>query len=352
MLVLIAEDEPASRVILEAAVRGLGHDLLVAEDGARAWELFQETADVDVVIADRRMPGLDGVELCRLIRRAERGGDDYTHLILLSALQTKGDVRAGFEAGADDYLPKPFDLDDLDARLVSAERLTSLHHRLTQQNRRMAALNAELHRLSRRDALTGLGNRLLLKEDLEVLSGRAARYQQDFCLVLGDADDFKAYNDRHGHQAGDDLLRELGATILGHCRSGDAAYRYGGEEFLVVLPEQTVETATTFAERLRSAVAALPLPTHESQPLPHVTMSFGVAASSAADGRRAVDQVLRDADAALYEAKRAGKNRVRGYRSAAAELASTSIPAQSPAVSSSVGVIQEPPTQPTFDNAR
>ena len=352
MRILIAEDDELSRLVLEAAVRDLGHEVLVAEDGAQAWDIFQDTRDLDVVITDRMMPGIDGVELCRLIRRTEADGDGYTHLILLSSLHTKFDVLVGFEAGADDYLTKPLDVDDLGARLAAAERVASLHRRLTQQNRHMEALNSELHQLSRRDALTGLGNRLLLKEDLEELAGRAARYDHGFCFVLCDVDDFKAYNDEFGHQAGDDLLRSLGALITTHCRSGDVGYRYGGEELLVILPEQTVDSAQAFAERLRESVAAMPLTTHQGRPLPHVTVSVGVAASSEADGRKSPEEVLREADAAMYEAKRAGKNRVVGYRSAEALRASSSIPAQSPAASASGGVIHEPPTQPTFERAR
>jgi two-component system cell cycle response regulator len=313
MRVLIAEDDPMSRLVLEAAVNDHGHEVLVAEDGAQAWDLFASTPDVDVVITDRVMPGLDGVELCRLIRRWEEGREGYTYVILVSVLKAKTDVHTGIEAGADDYLTKPLDRHELQMRLLSARRVTALHHRLAQQTRQMEAFNDELRRLARRDALTGLGNRLLLQEDLDVLAGRAARHGHGFCLVLCDADDFKRYNDRFGHQRGDDLLRHVGATISSHCRAGDTAYRYGGEEFLVVLPEQSVETGMAFAERVRRAVAASPPPGAGGNPLPVVTLSMGVAASSAADGLKHVDQVLREADLALYDAKRRGKNRVVGH---------------------------------------
>jgi two-component system cell cycle response regulator len=313
MRVLIAEDDLMSRLVLEAAVSEHGHELLVAENGAQAWDLFAHTPDVDVVITDRVMPGLDGLELCRLIRRWEEDRDGYTYLILLSVLQARSDLLTGIEAGADDYLTKPLDRHELQLRLLSARRVTALHQRLAEQTRQTEALNDELHGLARRDALTGLGNRLLLQEDLDVLAGRAARHGHGFCLVLCDADDFKVYNDRFGHQRGDELLRHIGATISSHCRAGDAAYRYGGEEFLVVLPEQTVETGMAFAERLRRALADSPPPRHGAEPIPPVSLSIGVAASSAADGRKDVDHVLREADRALYDAKRRGKNCVVGH---------------------------------------
>lgn len=313
MRVLIAEDDHASRLVLEAAVSDHGHETLVAEDGARAWEILEGTPHVDVVISDRMMPGVDGVELCRLIREREDGGRGYTYVILLSALGTRADVLAGIAAGADDYLTKPLDPHELQVRLLSASRVTTLHRRLDRQNQQMQALHDDLHRLARRDALTGLGNRLLLEEDLAAVADRAARYGHGFCLVLCDVDDFKRYNDRFGHQRGDDLLRDLGALVGRHCRAGDTAYRYGGEEFLVLLPEQSVASGVVFADRLRRSVAAF-APSGPGAPSRPVSLSLGVAASSSADGRKDVEEVLREADLALYEAKRSGKNTVVGHR--------------------------------------
>jgi len=306
--VLIAEDDAVSRMILQRAVQKLGHEVLVAEDGGKAWKLYCEASDIDVIISDWMMPEVDGLELCRKVRAEERvDGRGYTYFIFLTALGDREHLLQGLAAGADDYLSKPLDRDELEMRLTSALRVTELHRRLALQNEELEKLNRMLFEQSREDPLTTLGNRLRLREDLEVLRGRAKRYNHSYAMVLCDVDHFKAYNDRYGHLAGDNALQRVAETISACLRGGDTAYRYGGEEFLVVLPEQDARAAAAIAERLRRAVQDLEIPHEANAPQDVVTVSAGVAALSTTGDP---DELLKRADASLYAAKKAGRNRV------------------------------------------
>ncbi len=305
MRILIAEDDAVSRTILRRAVEKIGHECLAAADGEEAWGLYKENLDVDVIISDWMMPGVDGLELCRRVRGD--GRDGYTYFIFLTALGDREHLLQGLEAGADDYLSKPLDRDELGMRLTSALRVTDLHRRLAFQNGELEKLNRMLFEQSRQDPLTSLGNRLRLREDLQVLQGRTERYGHNYAVALCDVDFFKAYNDRYGHLAGDDVLRRVAATISSGLRTGDTAYRYGGEEFLVVLPEQDAEAATAITDRLRQAVADLGIPHADGTPGGVLTISAGVAVSTGAGD---TDGLLKTADEALYAAKRDGRNRV------------------------------------------
>ena len=306
MRVLIAEDDAISRTILKKAVEKFGHEALVAEDGEKAWELFQNTPEVDVVISDWMMPGIDGLELCRRVRKMNDPW--YTFFVFLTALDDKEHLLEGMRAGADDYLAKPLDREQLQVRLIAASRVNSLHRQLNEQKAELEKLNRELFATSRRDPLTRLGNRLRLREDLEVLRGRVERYGHSYSALLCDVDFFKPYNDHYGHLAGDEVLRRVANTIAAHLRSGDTAYRYGGEEFLVILPEQTLETTIATADRLRRTVEDLRIP-HEKSPSGVVTVSVGVGVLSAGESK-STDDLLKEADEALYRAKESGRNRV------------------------------------------
>lgn len=306
MRILIAEDDTLSRMILESAIEQLGHECLSADNGRQAWDLLEST-QVDVLISDRMMPGMDGIDLCRRVRA--RAGADYTYFIFLTALDNHDDLLAGIEVGADDYLAKPLNLDDLQVRLLVAARLTALHRRLAEQQAELERLNQRLFDQARQDGLTGLGNRLRLREDLNALAGRDGH--RGYCALLCDVDYFKQYNDHYGHLAGDEALRTIARTIAEKCRGDDVAYRYGGEEFLLILAEQPPATATAVAERLRRAVESLALP-HAARTPPHIlTISVGIAMLEP-ESTRPLHDWLRDADAALYRAKQAGRNRVAG----------------------------------------
>ncbi|MDP9442242.1 MAG: diguanylate cyclase [Actinomycetota bacterium] len=299
MKVLVADDDLVSRLMLQGAVEDLGHECLVAADGNKAWGLLAE-ASPDVLITDRMMPGIDGLELCRRVRNAP--GATYTYVVLATSLGDRHEVLRGMEAGADDYLTKPLEPFDLETRLVAARRVTSLHAE-------MAGYRAELARLASTDGLTGLRNRRSLDHDLATLHRRSRRYRRSYCVAMCDVDFFKAYNDRCGHSAGDEVLRAVAAALSTRAREDDGVYRYGGEEFLLLLPEQTRESGTVAAERLRHAVEALALPHPGGAPGGVVTVSVGVAAF-VPEQDRSVAELLGEADAALYRAKAAGRNRV------------------------------------------
>lgn len=311
MRVLIAEDDPPSRLIHQMTVEKCGHECLVAKDGEEAWEIFRGT-EVDVVLSNWMMPNVDGLELCRRVRAKKR--DAYTYFILLSARGEKEHLLTGVDAGADDYLTKPLDTEELRVRLISASRVTSLHRQLAEKTAVLAGLNRQLERLNhqlfeqaRTDPLTGLGNRLRLREDLETMAGRAERYGHGHSAVLCDIDFFKPYNDLYGHLAGDEVLVKVADTVREHLRSGDTAYRYGGEEFLIVLPEQPPESAGIVADRVRRAVEDLRIPHQAKNPPGILTVSAGVARLAL---HKEAAAPLKRADSALYRAKKTGRNRV------------------------------------------
>ena len=310
MKVLIAEDDAISRTILQRAVEKFGHECLAAEDGEKAWELFQSTPEVDVIVSDWMMPGIDGPEFCRRVR--EKNAPWYTFFIFLTALGDKEHLLEGMHAGADDYLAKPLDREELQVRLIAASRVNSLHRQLSEQKAKLEKLNRELFAASRRDPLTLLGNRLRLREDLEVLSAQVERYGHSYCVMLCDVDFFKPYNDVYGHLAGDEVLKKTAQTISENLRAGDVTYRYGGEEFLILLREQSLESASVAAEHLRRSVEDLAIPHEASTPPGVVTISVGLAALPPGE-KKPAEELLKEADAALYRAKEAGRNRVMSH---------------------------------------
>jgi two-component system, cell cycle response regulator len=306
MRVLVAEDSALARAMLRHALTTLGHECLVANDGDEAWQRFQDDG-ADVIISDRMMPGLDGLELCRRVR--EHPGVPYTYFVFLTALTHKSEILEGMREGADDYLTKPLDIDELRARLIAAERVTSLHRRLGEQASALERSNQALFDMARTDPLTGLGNRLLMTETLKAVQARATRYGNPYAIALCDLDRFKAYNDVLGHLEGDHALRTVASILKETVRDTDSVFRYGGEEILVVLPEQTLDSAALAGERLRRAVAAAGLAHPHNPPHGLVTLSIGIAAFGSASSRD-YEAIIAEADAALYEAKHAGRNRV------------------------------------------
>jgi diguanylate cyclase (GGDEF)-like protein len=305
MKILVADDDPTSRLIAQTALRGLGHECHTVYDGARAWEMYR-TLRPDVVISDWMMPGLSGLQLCRKIRSHRAG--QYTYFIMVTSQRGHAEILEGMNAGADDYLVKPLDSDDLQARLIGADRVTSLHRKLTRQQSELELLNQELAAIARRDPLTELGNRRALEEDLGLLEARVARYGHRYCMALLDVDHFKSYNDTFGHQAGDQILQIVAQQLKDQARGGDALYRYGGEEFLCIFPEQSMESGTIAIERMRTGVETLAIP-HPDNPVGVLTISAGLSMLDP-DHAKSASEVLSETDAALYRAKQLGRNRV------------------------------------------
>lgn len=298
MKVLVADDDPGSLLVAQAAVERSGHECLAAADGDAAWAMYLEHSP-DVVVTDWMMPGMDGLALCRAIRAREL--DLYTYVVLLTSQGSRDDVLAGLEAGADDYVTKPLDPFVLHARLLVARRITTLHADL-------AHYRKVLSQQARTDPLTGLHNRLKLAEDLEQLHARSIRYGEEYSLAMCDVDNFKAYNDIYGHQAGDLALRTVAAELSGQVRKSDGVYRFGGEEFLLVLPHQSLRRAQALLERALAAVRELAIP-HRGDPSGQLRLSAGIATFQPGQGT-AAETLLGQADAALYAAKAAGRNRV------------------------------------------
>jgi len=300
MRVLIADDDLGSRLVATAAVQAQGHECRTAPDGEEAWRLMSQFRP-DVLVTDRNMPGLDGLDLCRRIRASDQDG--YTYIVLLTALDDPDEVIAGMEAGADDYLTKPLDPFALHTRLLAATRVTELHAELA---RARTALLAQANT----DPLTGLRNRHGLVADLAQLDHLSLRYGRSYCIAMCDIDAFKAYNDAYGHPAGDQALRTVAAVFSEVARQGDRVYRYGGEEFLVLLPEQDLAGAAVALERMRAHLTALAI-AHPAGGGPGAVLTFsaGLAACSASQ-RVPSREVLAEADRALYEAKRGGRDRV------------------------------------------
>lgn len=303
MRVLVVDDDEARRSSVLAAVRAAGHEPLAAADSGTGWAAAMGLG-VDVVVTPLRGSGVDGVKLCKRIRALDE--DSYTYVVALCGRDDPREVLDAVRAGADDALPADADPLELEARLVVAARVTDLHRQLEQRRLELNRLNAELLEAVRTDPLTGLFNRRRLEEDQPVLDEGLRRYDRAYSIAMADVDHFKAYNDRYGHQAGDDVLRRVAQAIRAALRQGDLVYRYGGEELLAVFPVRGLGRAQVAADRLRRAVEALAIP-HEASPHGVVTVSVGVAEANAVTG---VEGAIALADSALYEAKDQGRNRV------------------------------------------
>ena len=308
MDILVADDDFGSRLVVDALLTGLGHRCRLAEDGDAAWRLFEEQPP-DVIITDWLMPGVDGLELCRRIRA--RSGDAYTYVILVTSMGDRRDVLEGMQAGADDYLVKPVDPSALEATLVAARRVTALHEELRRSRVELERLNTELAGLASTDPLTGVRNRLAMETDLTTIHAGGVRYGSRYAIGLCDIDCFKAFNDTYGHPAGDEALRCVADTLVATLRQADAVYRYGGEEFLAILPEATPDSAIAAFERVRRAVAEQRLP-HIGGPAGVITISAGVSAFGPG-GEKTPEALLKEADVALYRAKDTGRNQVLPY---------------------------------------
>src|SRR2546422_1223019 len=270
MTVLIAEDDPASRRLLERAVQSFGHQVVSAADGQEAWERFEE-GDFSFVITDWMMPVCDGLELCQRIRKSDRS--NYVYVIMVTSCSGREDLVTGMNSGADEFIVKPINRRELQARMRAAERMSKLQRELRDKNEQLEIMNTRLRRLSRLDALMQLGNRLAFEERITEFHDRALRYGNPYGVVMCDVDYFKAYNDTQGHLAGDEVLRRIADAVQQCLRTSDGAFRYGGEEIIVLLPEQSLQDSAISAERLRATVESLQLKRSDTRVNPYMTIS-------------------------------------------------------------------------------
>lgn len=301
--VLLVEDNPVSRKILERTLQKEGFDVTAVENGRIALEVFSRTF-FPIVLTDWLMPEMEGPDLCRALR--EQKPEGYVYIVLLTAKDTKADIISGLKAGADDYLTKPANRDELVARLKNGLRILELEKSLK-------AANKKIKRLSITDPLTGTYNRGYLNERLPQEIKRSTRYHHSLSLILCDIDHFKHVNDQYGHLAGDRVLKEFAQSIAGSVRNQiDWTARYGGEEFVIVLPETNFNGALLLAERLCKSIARHSF--HFDNHTIAVTASFGATGFSPDPSGTKVlpEALLQQADTCLYQAKTQGRNRVVG----------------------------------------
>jgi diguanylate cyclase (GGDEF)-like protein len=296
--VLVAEDDPIFRHVLQTWLGKWNYKVVAADNGQEAWQILQQEDSPKMAILDWMMPETDGLELCRRLRSCELG--PYRYVLLVTARDEKQDVVAGLEAGADDYLAKPFNVEELRARLRSGERILHLQDALL---RAQKALQFE----AAHDRLTGLWNRGAILDRLHSEMERHHRTGDALGVMMADLDHFKRINDSYGHLAGDEVLQQVAARLSDALRGYDSVGRYGGEEFLVVVPGCAASDLMTGAERLRSCISAKPMQTGNG-PIA-ATLSLGVVSTQTV-ATRDYETLLRVADEALYAAKAKGRNRV------------------------------------------
>ena len=302
MKILIAEDDPLSRLMLEKTLRRAGYEVIAVEDGESALKELKKEDPPRLGLLDWVMPGKDGVTVCREVRQSTERA--YTYLILLSSKESKAEIVEGLESGADDYLTKPFDVEELKARLRAGERILELEDHLVEARESMRFRATH-------DQLTALWNRGVIVELVSREILRSFRENTCTAVMMCDIDHFKPVNDQHGHGAGDEVLREVARRLQHSVRSYDMVGRYGGEEFLVVLNRCDPSSALARAENLRAVICGKPIQARSAAL--SVTLSVGLALSSDFLNRTA-DEIIQKADAALYEAKKAGRNCVRMAR--------------------------------------
>lgn len=296
MKVLIADDDALSRKILEDALSKWGYEILMAHNGNEAWDILEKSDRPNLAVLDWIMPGMDGVEICKRLRKLSL--PNYVYVILLTARNKREDVIYGLESGADDYIIKPFHHEELKSRLKIGQRIIELEHRIL--------------RLASTDYLTGLLNRRAFLERLERELNRCQREASPMGIIIMDIDHFKKVNDNYGHQAGDLVLQELSTTLVTLCRVYDFIGRYGGEEFIVCLPGADKWNTYQIAERMRSIVENKNILLPDKGTSVSVTASFGIVSMEPGQ-RKSADRLINEADEALYRAKDQGRNQVVMY---------------------------------------
>jgi two-component system cell cycle response regulator len=298
MKILIAEDDVTSRLILENMLTKWGYDVVSATNGSDAWEKLQGEDAPRLLILDWMMPGIEGVEICRRIRENSKSEDQYTYVMLLTAKESKENIVTGMEAGADDYITKPFDMHELRVRVRAGERIVQLQSELLKAKKKL-----EIQ--SRTDPLTGVLNRRAILSQIGSELSRAKRENTKISISMLDLDHFKTINDTFGHLSGDAVLRECMHRVERAIREYDSVGRFGGEEFIVVLPGANEVDAFSVAERIRLKIY------EKAADVDGISISFTASQGLATcNGDTTVDEMIAIADKALYRAKENGRNRV------------------------------------------
>ena len=293
---MIAEDDVTSRTVLAGVLKKYGHDVVATENGTKAWQIIQQCDAPKLVNLDWIMPEMSGPEVVRQARNLQNDRPPY--IIMLTAKCEKADIIAGLEAGANDYLSKPFDPGELRARVEVGRRMLEMQDALVESKETMAHQAAH-------DPLTGLLNRRAILDRLREELSRAGRSGDVLAVGICDVDSFKLINDTHGHQAGDDVLCGFSQVMMKALRVYDSIGRIGGEEFLLICPIKSGTDCMPLFRRLCKTVAESKLKTRSLEL--SITVSMGVVCASS---QSTVDDILESADTALYRAKSEGRNRI------------------------------------------
>lgn len=300
MKILIADDDPLSLRLMQRTLEKRGYQIVVVSDGRSAVKELTEPGGPKLALLDWMMPGLDGPEVCREVRRHQ--GDSYVYILLLTSRETTEDMVAGLESGADDYLTKPFKPAELNARLLTGRRILSLEEKLVEAREGMRFRATH-------DGLTGLLNRAAIVTRLQHALDTLPHGGERFALLLCDVDHFKKVNDLQGHNAGDAVLQEIGSRLREVARPLDCVGRYGGEEFLVLLWDADAASLASRAEEFRASIDARMFEACSKHL--QVTVSIGAVAVTGEHGGLELREIVGCADQALYAAKSQGRNCVR-----------------------------------------
>jgi diguanylate cyclase (GGDEF)-like protein len=312
MRILMADDDALSLHAMTATLERIGYDVTAVKDGCAAWDHLKAPGGPPMAILDWMMPGMTGLEVCKAVR--QRGGPPYIYLVLLTGKSRHEDLVEGMTSGADDYIVKPADVNELDVRLRAGRRLLDLQEALL-------STQMSLKELSERDPLTALYNRRAMEELFQKERSRSDRNGRPLSLFLADVDRFKAVNDTYGHSAGDAVLIEMALRLALAVREHDSVGRWGGDELMVLLPECGSVQALKIAERFRKLIQARPFAIPGG--MIRVTTSVGVTTLAASESRH-LSQALEAADRSLYRSKSRGRNHVEFQAvGAAAEKAKT-----------------------------
>ncbi len=301
MKILIADDCSGTQTLLLRSLSKWGYEPICVKDGGEAWNILRSSDSPRLAILDWHMPGLDGTDICSRLR--DQTDTHYTFVILLTSRGDRQSLLSGLRAGADDYLSKPFDPDELQQRLNTGKRILELQDRLL-------TVQEELRTQATHDSLTGVWNRGEVLRFLEREWNRTCRQHSSMGVLLVDADHFKKVNDQFGHLVGDEVLRRMAKAIREQVRVYDQVGRFGGEEFLVVLPGTNEHTAPVVAERVRGFIERHPIELPDRTLL--TTVSIGISTVGPSNCL-STDEAIRRADVALYAAKAAGRNRSLSY---------------------------------------
>jgi len=296
--ILVAEDDRTTQHLLKKNLSKWGYEVVVCSDGDTAWKILQKKNHPKLLILDWVMPGKQGIEICRMIREKMKG--PYIYIVLLTAKTRIEEIIQGLEAGADDYITKPFDIHELKMRLYIGARIITLQKQLL-------SMNKELRKQVNHDSLTGLWNHRAILNILKREINRSMRGRIPVGIIMADLDHFKKINDSYGHPVGDKVLVEVAKRFKKLVRAYDYVGRYGGEEFLMILPDCVEENLKNITERFCSCIRKESIPI-KSQNI-FLTISVGATLGGFLTNEIGLSTVIQTADEALYKAKNAGRNR-------------------------------------------